>query len=421
MSSYSSEDDEYDADEPPELQLNVRKLIDRATKTFNTTCTSATRMTRGAAHEVYLLRFEKGNENPHESLARAEYTCIARFARVKGDSAKDESEVATIRYLKQHTSLPVPEIYDQDLDPDNEVGAAFVLMERLPGRPLHRSWDGLTLDDKKRVLSQIASVIVQLGSLRFDRIGCLTADGIGPIINDCYKSPQGPFNSTLDYLQSFVSVDSVESPKLAHLFGQIHAELANFMSGSNGPYHEPPFAMIHADFDAQNMLFVDSPDGSGLKFSGLIDFEYAHTGPAYFLYEFPIFIQDVEWSPELYADNVILRTHFVSEIYHHLPSPEARRTFITCMNSKNFLLNRFHDAFMRLRCTEEMLSSFAFSYLRKVRDQTGPAYSGRTDYTPERYSETGQLVSNTTSVPERRRLVLQRMRRFWDRLWGWAF
>ncbi|KAK7424017.1 hypothetical protein QQX98_000627 [Neonectria punicea] len=397
MSSYSSADDEYESDEPPELELNLQKLKDRATEVFTTTCTSARRLTRGSWHEIFALQFQEGAAIPNESLVRSGHSCIARFARVKGQLAKEESEIATIRYLKQHTSIPVPEIYYQDLDPDNEVGAAFVLMERLPGRHLYKTWDELSLSHKKVALSEIASVITQFASLRFDKIGCLTEGGIGPIISPCNESPSGPFHSTLDYLQSFVSPDSVQSPELADLFQSIRKELATFEHQDNTPCLKPPFAMIHADFDAQNMLFLDSPDGSGPILTGLIDFEFAHTGPVYFLYEYPIFIQDVSWSQNLYAENATLRAHFISEIFNRLPSLDAQETFISCINSKSYLLNAFHDTFMSTQCSEDTLTKAAIYYLKALKEGTGLAYSGRVDYKPEYYTEKGQPKLPTTS------------------------
>ncbi|CAM1502466.1 Fc.00g044500.m01.CDS01 [Cosmosporella sp. VM-42] len=397
MSSYSSADDEYDSDEPPELELNIRKLMDLATETFHATCTSASRLTRGSWHEIFALQFQPNDTTPHESLARSGNSCIARFARVKGNSAKEESEIATIRYLKQHTSIPVPEIFYQDLDPENEIGAAFVLMERMPGRHLYKTWDDLSLDDKKVALSEIATVITQFASLQFDMIGCLTESGIGPIISPCYKSPQGPFQSTLEYLQSFVSPDSVESPELGQMFQEIRTELAGFAGQDNASYLKPPFPMIHADFDAQNMLFLDSQDGSGPTLTGLIDFEFAHTGPTYFLYDYPIFIQDVSWSKDLYDVNATLRAHFVSQIFNRLPTPEAQETFIKCINSKNYLLNSFQDAFMSMDCSEDTLINSATYYLKTLKDGTGLAYSGRVDYKPEYYSEKGQPLTPATS------------------------
>lgn len=275
--------------------------MDRASKALHATCTNTKRLTRGAWHEIFVLEFQQAEAVSSEPLARSGYSCIARLARVKEASAKRESEIATIRYVKQNTSIPVPEIYYHDLDPKNEVGAAFMLMERLPGRHLYKSWDGLSLDHKKVALSEIASVITQLASLCFDEVGCLTEGGIGPVISPCYESPRGPFHSTLNYLQSFISPDSVESPTLRDLFHEVCEELATFMRQNDQLFFKPPFALIHADFDAQNMLFLDASDGSGPRLMGLIDFEFAHTGPAYFLYGHPIFIQDVSWSKELYA------------------------------------------------------------------------------------------------------------------------
>lgn len=399
MSSYSSADDEFDSDEPPELNLNLAKLMDRASKTLHATCTSAKRLTRGAWHEIFVLEFQQAEAVPSGPLARSGYSCIACLARVKEVPAKGESEIATIRYVKQNTSIPVPEIYYHDLDPENEVGAAFMLMERLPGHDLYKSWDGLSLDHKKVALSEIASAITQLATLCFDEIGCLTEGGIGPVINPCYESPKGPFHSTLNYLQSFISPDSVKSPTLRDLFHEIREELATFMRQNDQLFLKPPFSLIHADFDAQNMLFLEASDGSGPKLTGLIDFEFAHTGPAYFLYEHPIFIQDVSWSKELYTENAILRAHFVHQIFHRLPSSEARKTFIACINSKNFLLNDFQRSFMLMKCSEDTLINSATYYLESLRDGTELAYSGRLDYEPEFYSEYGKPMPAGTSNP----------------------
>ncbi|KAH6953010.1 kinase-like domain-containing protein [Fusarium avenaceum] len=389
MSCYSSADDEYDSDEPPKLDLNIEVLKVRATEAMRATCTSVERLTRGSWHEIFALGFEETDATPYQSLIRAKYSCIARFARVKGNDAKEKSEVATIRYLKQHTSIPVPEIYLQDLDPENDVGAAFVLMERLPGRHLYKTWDDMSLDKKKVAVSEIASIIVQFASLGFDKIGCLTQDGLGPILSPCYKEPQGPFDSTLTYLESFISPDTVESPELAQLFQQIRREVAISVHRENAVYLKPPFAFIHTDFDAQNMLFLESPDGSGPKLTGLIDFEFAHTGPLYYLYEYPIFIQDVSWSKHLYAENAILRSHFVSQIFNGLADSDARKIFVAAMNAKCFLLNSFQDTFMTMQRSEDALIQSATYYLKSLRGGTGLAYSGRLDYKAELYSEKG--------------------------------
>lgn len=222
--------------------------MDCATEVMGVKCTTATRMTRGASHEILVLRFQASDTDKpkFDSLIAADYTCIARLARVQGASAKEESEIATIKYIKLHSAIPVPEIYYHGLSPDNEIGAAFVLMQRLPGRHLYKSWDNLSHELKKLALSQIASLVTQFAGLPFDKIGCLTDQGIRPIIRPPFKQPKGPFQSTLDYLKAFVPPESVERTELKDMFGQIHPELANYIqqNGSSGLY--PPFGLILA-------------------------------------------------------------------------------------------------------------------------------------------------------------------------------
>ena len=152
--------------------------------------------------------------------------------------------------------------------------------------------------------------------------------------------------------------------------------------------------MIHADFDGQNMLFSQPDDGSAPQLTGLIDFDFAYAGPRYFLYEYPLFIQHASWSKHLYAENALLRSHFVREIYRQLPDPEERRVFISAMNGKSFALNGFQSSFMTMKCSEDTLVQLARDYLSDLDEDTGLAYSGRVDYTPEKYSETGEPLSD---------------------------
>ncbi len=199
---------------------------------------------------------------------------------------------------------------------------------------------------------------------------------------------EGPFLTAEGYLHSFVSPKSAKSPELRDHYQMIEAEISAFLLSEKPAYFQSPFVFLHADFDAQNMLFADSPEGPRL--TGLIDFEFSFTGPLYFLYDYPIFIQDVDSERDRYEENAVLRAHFVRQIFNQLPTPAARTTFIACMNAKSFLMNRFFDCFMHMRCSERTLLNSSTYYLRSLKDGTGLAYSGRTDYKPERYSDEGE-------------------------------
>ena len=56
---------------------------------------------------------------------------IARVALPTFSHDKMESEASTKLYIRAHTSVPVPKIYFWDSDPDNPVGAEYMVLERV--------------------------------------------------------------------------------------------------------------------------------------------------------------------------------------------------------------------------------------------------------------------------------------------------
>lgn len=387
-SPHSSADEEYDSDEPPELVLDLENLKTCASNALSASCISVRKLTRGRFHEIFVLEFDRAPDlNP--AVAKANYTCIARLTRGKENLDKAKSELATTRYVRDHTFIPVAEIFYDDLRPDNPVGAPVVLMERLPGQHLYKFWDEITLDHKEEVLTQIATVLTQLATLKFNQIGSLREDGsLGPLEDECLPPDnRGPFESTLDYMSAYIRENDVESPKLKDLYSQIHAALEQYLSSqADTAYLNSPFRLIHPDFDAQNFLFtrppVDSKDPPWL--SGVLDFENAYTGPLYFLYEYPIFIQDVDYSPELYEQNSILRPRFVQSLRHGFTKGSREYSLARdVMRQKNFILNEFKRAFMLVKMDDGMMEIQATSFLEQLRNGTGRPYTARPGYKPD--------------------------------------
>lgn len=56
---------------------------------------------------------------------------IARVALPTFSHDKMESEAATKLYIRAHTSVPVPKLYFWDSDPNNPVGAEYMIIERV--------------------------------------------------------------------------------------------------------------------------------------------------------------------------------------------------------------------------------------------------------------------------------------------------
>ena len=44
---------------------------------------------------------------------------------------KTESEVATMRYLRERTAIPVPVIYHYDSNPFNRLGGEYIIMSKV--------------------------------------------------------------------------------------------------------------------------------------------------------------------------------------------------------------------------------------------------------------------------------------------------
>jgi len=385
-------DDEYLDDEPPPLVLDFDALKRRASIALSRTCTHWRKLTKGRYHEIFLLFFssESSGDDANAGYAHeTEWSCIARVSREPENVAKLVSEVATMEYLRPRLSIPVPEIYASDFNPENNVGAQFMLMERLPGRHLYQLWDDLTLAHKKSVLSDIAGLLAQLGRLKFDKIGCLESqDTVGPLLcrmgdgaGGVRACTVGPFESTLDYLLSFVTAQRDTS----EVFSEVEAILESHMSThSHSRSLTAPFRLIHADFDGQNLLFTepDSDNNRPPRISGIIDWEYAYTGPAYFLYEYPIFIQDSDDNKGAYADNVILRRHFVRSLRRCFPKGSIDRADVKTSMKKNYTLNWFGRVFIRMAGGFPLESSkmLGREYVSDVRHGTGKTYQGRMDY-----------------------------------------
>lgn len=86
---------------------------------------------------------------------------------------KTNSEVATIQFVRENTTIPVPEIFAFDDSAENELGFEWILMEMLPGVELRQRWRKLSMVAKQDLVKQIAEYQSQLFCHKFSAIGNL--------------------------------------------------------------------------------------------------------------------------------------------------------------------------------------------------------------------------------------------------------
>ena len=83
-----------------------------------------------------------------------------------------KSELATLQFL-HHVPIPTPRAYYAALD-DNPVRAPYILMEKLPGKPL--VWEGTSAMKRTRIMEQLADIFLTLEKYPFsaNRIALLS-------------------------------------------------------------------------------------------------------------------------------------------------------------------------------------------------------------------------------------------------------
>ncbi|KAL1862678.1 hypothetical protein Daus18300_008476 [Diaporthe australafricana] len=149
---------------------------------------------------------------------------------------KTRREVATLRWVRDHTKIPVPEVLAFEDNNNNDIGFEWILMELMPGVPAYRRWRNMSMEQKTAITERIAEFQVQLFrcgtpprppfrkigtlDLKTEQGGADTPTGVSPgqlISHEFfmgnrlkYDVPRGPFRSSFDWLSSELRIIILE-------------------------------------------------------------------------------------------------------------------------------------------------------------------------------------------------------------------
>lgn len=84
---------------------------------------------------------------------------------------KTESEVATMRWTRANTNLPLPSVIDYDSSANNPIGCEWILMTRVEGVPLSSCWREIELGSKERIVRAMAEYATLVWNKQFSGIG----------------------------------------------------------------------------------------------------------------------------------------------------------------------------------------------------------------------------------------------------------
>ncbi|CAB4475248.1 unnamed protein product [Rhizophagus irregularis] len=265
--SSSSNDDE------PTLDLDLNALQQLASSRLNRHCVHTRRLTKGLYNEIYLLQFEAGPD------------CIARLScDLNHPAAKFASEVATMKYIAQNTSIKVPEVYDWDGTPN----CRHVALEEI----------GCLYMDSMTSTFRIGPIV--------DPVFYVEGRNAIPSSTGPFRSMQELFDALIQKEKNFFEIHGVQelmkkqkmdqitaASQVANLIEQMITLQAKLFKPFDKSIDQKPFFLVHGDFDAQNIL-VERSVNDEIKIVGIIDWEFSRTGTLWNLCQYPIWIQEVE-------------------------------------------------------------------------------------------------------------------------------
>ncbi|KAF2168679.1 hypothetical protein M409DRAFT_21419 [Zasmidium cellare ATCC 36951] len=206
-------------------------------------------------------------------------------------------EIATTKFLRQKTTLPIPEIVAYDLNPDNELGTPYMFMQYISGDPAKELAEKRgcqygtygTPAQNERFWRRVAEIHIELASIQFDQIGSLYEDGDGFKIGPELETGKGPWNTAEEYYkdlagQVFIAADTVTDPLLRQheSFDYIPKMFPTLMQLYGKPGQEGPFSLVNRDLGPHNLL-VDNE----FNIVGVIGFDGVMAAPVEVVAQMP--------------------------------------------------------------------------------------------------------------------------------------
>lgn len=201
---------------------------------------------------------------------------ISRHLIVKSDSFANLTEAATMKYVAENTSIPVPKVWCAFV----RDGRTYIVMERIRAHSIAQGWDERSEESKNKLFAQLKVMMEQLRSLR-PPPGSGVQSCIGGSLFDSRMARGdrrfGPFKTVQEFhlwLRDGLQPSEMEQPEFAA--EEEWQDIKEMAARQDGPC--PPPVFTHADLNPSNILV------GGDEVVGIIDWEFSGWYPHYWEY-----------------------------------------------------------------------------------------------------------------------------------------
>jgi thiamine kinase-like enzyme len=184
------------------------------------------------------------------------------------------AEAATMRFVTDHTSIPVPKVFCSFVHNDR----TYIIMERIQGEPIPTVWKNISGESREKIFRQLKLAFQELRALK-------PADGTGvkSCVGGSVREPRiprplprmGPFKTIQEFhlfLRENLRPEEVKDRK----HDEDWQDIIEMATKQDGPWSNPVFT--HGDLNPFNILV------RGDELAAIIDWEDADWVPSYWEY-----------------------------------------------------------------------------------------------------------------------------------------
>jgi aminoglycoside phosphotransferase (APT) family kinase protein len=194
---------------------------------------------------------------------------------------KTESEITAINLVHKYTQILLPKIVAYSSDKNNEFDVEWIVMTRLPGKPLRSSsktddiWPELTIEQQKLIINQLVEYVSQFHNNipRSNQIGNYHINGkIGSDSNG-----MGPWNNYKDFYNDRLKAQIkilYDDPLFEPIRDDVMKSVKEFLKLELPSFDDVPNVFTHNDLGVQNLIVSDDN-----HIRGIIDWEWSGSYP----------------------------------------------------------------------------------------------------------------------------------------------